>query len=277
MIQTHPVGSAEFDSRPKRPRAFDILGELRAPLEALAFPFRVMLHPWPRAKNGDAKVVMLIPGFMAGDLTLSPLARFCRWLGHRVEYCGIWSNARCPRETLERASSRLREISEREGSPVVVIGQSLGGLYARELGWRDSERIERIITLGAPINAPRESCHQAVGAIATTMAILRGQRDGCLTESCACGMELTRRRAQSVPVTVVYSRTDGIVHWESCIDQTSSGLVDHVEVMGSHVGMALSPDVFRIIADRLAMPRPEARPPATRLLRLISPRPASTR
>jgi len=165
----------------------------------------------------------------------------------------------------------------RDGSPVVVIGHSLGGVYARELAARDPERIERVITLGSPINAPRDSCHRAVRAVADSIAVLRGQREGCLTESCSCGLELTQRRTHAVPITVVYSRTDGIVHWESCIDQTSSGLVDHVEVMGSHVGMALSPDVFRIIADRLAMPRPEARPPSTRLLRLISPRPASTR
>ena len=109
------------------------------------------------------------------------------------------------------------------------------------------------------------------------MAFIRGQREGCLTESCSCGLELSRRRTHNVPITVVYSRTDGIVHWENCIDQTDSGPVEHVEVMGSHVGMAVSPDVFRVIADRLAMPRPEARPPVTRTLHLIHPRPAATR
>ena len=160
---------------------------------------------------------------------------------------------------------------------MVVVGQSLGGVYARELAWRDPERIERVITLGSPINAPRESCHRAVRVVADSMAMLRGRREGCLTESCSCGLELTRRRTQTVPVTVVYSRTDGIVHWESCIDRGGSAMVEHSEVMGSHVGMAISPDVFRIIADRLAMPRAESRPVMNRVLRLVHPVPAPTR
>ncbi len=276
MIQSHLPGPSDSEPPPKRPGILDIIGELRAPLEAIAFPFRAMFHPWPRCANGSARTVMLIPGFMAGDFTLTPLARFCTWLGHRAEFCGIWQNARCPRATLERLATRLREISDRDGAPVVVVGHSLGGIYARELGSRDPERVERVITLGSPINAPRDSCHTAVRAVADSMAVIRGQREGCLTESCSCGLELTRRRTHNVPITVVYSRTDGIVHWESCIDRTGSGPVEHAEVMGSHVGMAVSPDVFRIIADRLAMPRPEARPPATRTLRLIHPRPAAT-
>jgi triacylglycerol lipase len=271
VIRGHLALFADVDWQPRRPGALDILGELRAPLEVLAFPFRALRHPWPRPKTGDEKTVMLIPGFMAGDITLAPLARFCRWLGHRAEFCGIWSNARCPRATLDRLATRIRELSERDEAPVVVIGQSLGGVYARELAWRDPERIERVITLGAPINAPRDSCHRAVRALADSVAVIRGRREGCLTESCSCGLELSRRRAQPVPVTVVYSRSDGIVHWSSCIDQTNSGMIEHTEVMTSHVGMALSPDVFRIIADRLAMPRPESRPPTLRVIRLNPP------
>lgn len=255
MIPSHLIGAPVLESNPRRPGAFDILGELRAPLEALAFPFRARRHPWPRCKKGEGKTVMLIPGFMAPDLSLTPMGRFCRWLGHHVEFGGIWQNARCPRATIEQLTARLQEISDRDGTQVVVIGQSLGGIYARELAWRDPKRIERVITLGSPINAPRESCHRAVRAVADSMARLRGRREGCLTESCSCGLEFAPRRTQNVPVTVVYSRTDGIVHWESCIDRSGSTQVEHVEVMGSHTGMAVNSDVFRIVADRLALPK----------------------
>ena len=100
VIQSHLSGPSASESPPRRPGILDILGELRAPLEALAFPFRALRYPWPRCAEGGAKTVMLIPGFMAGDFTLTPLARFCAWLGHRAEFCGIWQNARCPRVTL---------------------------------------------------------------------------------------------------------------------------------------------------------------------------------
>jgi hypothetical protein len=58
-----------------------------------------------------------------------------------------------------------------------------------------------------------------------------------------------------VPTTHIYSRTDGVVHWESCVDLSGGPTVENVEVMGSHVGMGLNADVYRVIADRLAMPR----------------------
>jgi hypothetical protein len=57
-----------------------------------------------------------------------------------------------------------------------------------------------------------------------------------------------------VPATHVYSRTDGVVHWQSCVDLSGAPTVENVEVTGSHVGMGLNADVYRVIADRLAMP-----------------------
>ncbi|HEY6298365.1 MAG TPA: hypothetical protein VIW95_01880, partial [Candidatus Binatus sp.] len=77
----------------------DALGELRVPLEASIYWLGALTHPWPHARPQNAKVVILIPGFMAGDMTLAPLANFCRWLGHRAVYAGILSNSECPRET----------------------------------------------------------------------------------------------------------------------------------------------------------------------------------
>ena len=54
-----------------------------------------------------------------------------------------------------------------------------------------------------------------------------------------------------VPVTAVYSRLDGVVSWQACIDHYSPN-VEHIEVTSSHAGFGFSPDAFRIMADRLA-------------------------
>ena len=77
--------------------------------------------------------MMMIPGFMAGDLTLAPLAKFCEWLGHKTFFTGIWSNSRCPREMVLHLERKLEEIYASSGR-VVIIGHSLGGIYALELG-----------------------------------------------------------------------------------------------------------------------------------------------
>ena len=256
------LGVAHVTSRsklsPRRPSLLDALGEFRMPLEATVFWLGALTHPWPHAGPDNRKVVMLIPGFMAGDVTLAPLANFCRWLGHRVVFGGIWSNSECPRETMRKLNARLVLTYEKFEQPIVVIGQSLGGVYARELARENPEMVERVISLGAPIRRPREAANYAVEAVARSIAMVRGKAEGCLTESCKCGLILSDESPGEVPATHVYSRTDGVVHWHSCIDVSGAPSVENVEVMGSHVGMAVRPDVYRVIADRLAMP---PRPP----------------
>jgi len=251
-------GSAQIYSRnghePKRPSLLDALGEFRVPLEATIFWLGALGHPWPHARPRNSKVVMLIPGFMAGDVTLAPLANFCRWLGHRAVYAGILSNSECPRETMRKLNARLALAHEKFGQPIVVIGQSLGGVYAREMAREQPETVERVITLGSPLRQPRHAANLAVEAVARSVAALRGKAEGCLTESCKCGLLLSDESPAHVPTTHVYSRTDGVVHWESCVDLSGATTVENVEVMGSHVGMGLNADVYRIIADRLAMP-----------------------
>ena len=237
-------------------------------MEAALFWIHGIHHPWPHADDGNRKAVMMIPGFMASDMSLAPLAGLCRWLGHKTFFTGIRSNSNCPRETLLHLERHLEKVHREEGR-VVVIGQSLGGVYARELAVRRPDLIERVITLGSPIRLIEDSANPLVIATARLVARLRNMEDGCLTQSCACGMSLVER-VPEVPTTVIYSKTDGVVHWESCIDRTGAKNVENIEVMASHVGMGVNTDVFRVVAERLAnvpralVPRPA---PVVRLMR----------
>jgi hypothetical protein len=49
----------------------------------------------------------------------------------------------------------------------------------------------------------------------------------------------------------VFSRRDGIVSWQACIDRSSPN-VEHVEVSSTHLGMGVDPDVWELVARRLA-------------------------
>lgn len=52
-------------------------------------------------------------------------------------------------DTLERLEQRLSEIGD---EPVLVIGWSLGGLFARELARHRPERVSAVVTLGSPFS-----------------------------------------------------------------------------------------------------------------------------
>ena len=56
-----------------------------------------------------------------------------------------------------------------------------------------------------------------------------------------------------VPLTVMFSRRDGVVAWQACIDRATPG-AEHVEVSSTHIGMGVDPDVWSVVAGRLAAP-----------------------
>jgi triacylglycerol lipase len=101
-----------------------------------------------RRRAGEAAKIMLIPGFMAGDASLYPLA--LRGMGQRVFFAGIWSNVDCPRQTMERLSRALEAAFDTDGRKLMLVGHSLGGIYARELTRRFPQMVERTILLGDP-------------------------------------------------------------------------------------------------------------------------------
>ena len=238
----------------RRPSLVNALFEFRFPVEAAALLWsHAIYRPHQHVDEINRKTMMMIPGFMAGDLTLAPLAKFCGTLGHKTFFTGIWSNSRCPRETVLQLVSSLEEIHRSFGR-VVVIGHSLGGVYAQELAVRRPDLIERVITLGSPVRSAEDSCHTLVLATIRLVSMLRGLDQGCLTSSCACLKDLVELDPGEVPSTAIYSRTDGVVHWESCVDPSGAATVENVEVTGSHIGMAVNADVYRVVADRLAMP-----------------------
>jgi len=268
-------GDTDASHYAQRPALLHSLFELRFPMEAALFWIHGIHHPWPQVSDhGNRKSVMLIPGFMAGDMTLAPLAALCRWLGHKTFFTGIRSNSNCPRETILHLERHLERIHEDEGR-VVVIGQSLGGVYAREVAARRPELVERVITLGSPVRLVEDSANAIVVAMARLMGHLRNKEAGCLTSSCSCGMMLVERDLGEVPTTVIYSKTDGVVHWGSCLDRSGAKTVENIEVMASHVGMGLNTEVFRVVAERLARdPRPTSAPRSTSVVRLMRRRDA---
>ena len=56
-----------------------------------------------------------------------------------------------------------------------------------------------------------------------------------------------------VPSTSIYSRSDGVVAWQACL-QTEEAQSENVEVRGSHIGLGFNPAALWVIADRLAQP-----------------------
>jgi hypothetical protein len=197
------------------------------------------------APRGDGHGVLVFPGLLAGDLSTGPLRGFLRWLGYDARGWDLGRNYGPTEAVLAGLPRALLRHAERTGRPVSLIGWSLGGIYAREIARRHPRQVRQVITLGSPYALTNPGQSHAHGPY---------QRLSFLH---APGSKLPSREQQSrpinVPSTSVYSRLDGIVAWQACVEPETA-LHQNVEVRCSHVGFGVDPATLWLIADRLARP-----------------------
>jgi triacylglycerol lipase len=202
--------------------------------------------------HGQGEPVLLIPGFFAGDWTLAPMARWLTRIGYRPYLSGIDLNFGCPREQARRLKWRLRDIYEDTDSPVSIIGHSLGGVLARALGRGASTMAGRIVALGAPARSDWAAMNRRLRPViqpaAALWQMMMGSPLRCGTSRCDCGFFANVGASSFADVTSIYSRSDEIVDWRSCVDMGERGF----EVRGRHFGLIVNREVYRLIAEILA-------------------------
>jgi len=160
-------------------------------------------------------------------------------------------------------TGRLREVvaaaGAAGGSPVHLIGHSMGGLLARAAAVLDPERVASVTTLGAPYRGLR--MHPALRATAMVVRALTharrgpGVRRGCLTLACDCDAvrALATPVSPAVPHLAIVTRHDGLSDWRYGTDPDRARVV---EVTASHLGLVWNPTAYRAIAHHLAAARP---------------------
>ena len=201
-----------------------------------------------------AHPVMLLSGYMAGDDSLKMMAAWLRRTGHRPHRGGIRWNVGCSARMLESLEIRLEDVAKREG-PVAIVGQSRGGLFARVLAVRRPELVSGIVTLGSAHLDPL-AVHPLLRLQIHVMGLLGTLgAPGLFSASCrwgdCCtdvGAELAGPFPEEVGFVSVYSRSDGIIDWRSCLDPAARC----VEIESSHCGMSAHPAAYREVAAALS-------------------------
>jgi pimeloyl-ACP methyl ester carboxylesterase len=204
---------------------------------------------------GDNQPVLVLPGLLADDDSTWALRRILRDLGYRVHGWRLGRNLGPTAATVAGLQNRLLDLRSRYDSAVSVIGWSLGGIYARILARDTPSAVRQVITLGSPIRLTHERQSRARRAY-NHYAHLHVLPQELPLES---GID-----ALPVPATSIYSRYDGIVAWQACLD-VPSARAENIAVVGSHLGFGYHPAVIWAVADRLAQPLGEwapFRPPA---------------
>jgi triacylglycerol lipase len=224
-------------------------GELRYGLELARLLADSEFRRPPRTRTAPA--VLLVPGFMAGDGSLSVLAGWLRRRGSRTAGAGMMMNADCAARAVEKLEGRLRRLSARSGGPVVVIGQSRGGELGRVLALRHPEMVSTLVMLGSPVLGPLNIGPTVLSAVRSIARLGDAGVPGMFSTRCRDGeccedfrRDLHAPLPNSVRAVSVYSRSDPIVSFQSCLDPCA----EHVEVSSSHAGMSVNLGVYRVLA-----------------------------
>ena len=98
----------------------------------------------------DGPKVMVIPGFVANDRTTLGLQRALAAAGYRVAGWGMGLNKGVRPDTLERLAARIEAFGK--GEKVVLVGWSLGGVFARELAKLRPDLVDKVVTMGSPFS-----------------------------------------------------------------------------------------------------------------------------
>jgi triacylglycerol lipase len=198
--------------------------------------------------SGDDRPVLLIPGFLAGDGSLGTMTHWLREAGYRTRRAGIRANVACSDEACERLEARLEGLAEHAGEKVAIIGQSRGGIFARALAVKRPDLVSGIVTLGSPTVSQLRVHPLVLVQVGLVSALGTAHVPGMFRWSCLRGEccshfreSITGPFPEDVPYVAMYSKSDGIVDWRSCLDPAA----ELVEVDASHCGMSVNASVYR--------------------------------
>jgi len=194
-----------------------------------------------RQPRGKGEPVMVLPGYGAGDASTVVLRSYLRFLGYDARGWIIGRNSGDVPALFPRVLNGLESLARESGKPVRLIGWSLGGYLAREAARERPDIAHQVITLGSPV----------VGGPKYTLVADAYRRRGIDLDEIERQVASRNAVPLSTPVVAIYSRNDGVVAWQACIDRHGER-VEHVEVGTTHLGLGFAPEVYAIVAQRLA-------------------------
>lgn len=202
------------------------------------------------APKGAGQPVLTLPGFLGTDRSTASIRRYLRRKNYDP-YPWLIGRNEGPDTTGENGSrldQRINQIYRKTGQKVALVGWSLGGVMARNAAKRIPDRVSQVITLGSPFDASKN-----ISSIAKLFEFVSGKNPN--DEQFQHIYDYNRPPPpSSVPTTAIFTKTDGIVHWSSCIESPAPH-TDNIEVaLASHTGLGFNAAVLFLIAERLSVP-----------------------
>ena len=178
----------------------------------------------------DGARVMVIPGFLGSDRATLGLQRALARAGYRVSGWGMGLNLGVRADTLDRLIEKLEPfVQERK---VILVGWSLGGIFAREVAKLRPDLVLKVVTMGAPFSGDLR---------ANNVWRLYERIAGHPVDAPPIEVDLGAK--PPVPTIALWSRRDGIVA-PACARGEPQESDRRIEMSCTHMGFAVDPKAF---------------------------------
>ncbi len=236
--------------------ATTLADRLKLPHSRLYDEWRSTRDPdtWPEPPQGNDRPAMLIPGFLAGDPSLTPMARWLKQGQWKLTKSGVNWNVNCTQATVEAIEARLESVVAETGQKALLIGQSRGGAMGKVIAVRRPDLVETLVTLGSPLNDHFDFHPRVWFGIGVIGGLGELGFPGFISRECATGeccketrIAYSRPFPSEVRFLSFFSRGDNIVRYQACLH----GAAEQVEIESSHLGMGLDSEVWVRLSEEL--------------------------
>jgi pimeloyl-ACP methyl ester carboxylesterase len=220
------------------------------------------------APKGDGHPVMVLPGVLGNDLSMTVLSNRIENAGYKVYGWDHGMNLGPSEDAAQHLERHLQKIYKENGNQKVsLVGYSLGGVYARELARKHPDMVRDVITLSSPY------------ALKGTMG-WPDDRVRLINKYFQPGQEKTGaelaaeiKSLPQVPSTSVYSRNDWIVDAPDAIGPRTAK-AENIPVTSGHIALPFDGNAASLVLDRLAQPQGQWQPVAAVICRVDNKGPA---
>ncbi|MFN8615834.1 MAG: alpha/beta fold hydrolase [Dehalococcoidia bacterium] len=205
--------------------------------------------------QGQGEPVVVVPGFLASDVSLMELYWWLARVGYKPYFSNIGRNADCPDHIAGLLLETIKRAHRETGQRVRIIGHSLGGMLGRSVALDYPEYVSLVISMGSPFRDAVKAHPVLISATAALRGahgrpIAQNVKPSCFSGHCTCAFVKNMIAPEEYEVAhyAIYSKNDGVVEWENCMEEDPK-LND--EVNCTHIGMAFHPGVYRVLGQRL--------------------------
>jgi dienelactone hydrolase len=138
--------------------------------------------------------------------------------------------------------AKLEAWHGEQGEKPTLVGWSRGGTLAREIARDRPDLVRLVVTMGSPVRG---------GVHGTSIGRFVSTQTGLTPEQIMRVLQERQRQPIEVPIHAIYSKTDGVVSWQACMDDQNPDVTHH-RVESSHMGLGFNVDVYRLVGKLLA-------------------------